>query len=294
MVPALAVAAGACTPIQPQDGETPLQRACMSPDTCVLDIFFVRLPLGDEEANGPLWDEIDEQRFPCELRRRLAQNGLRAGVVGGRMPLALARMLQLDGKPTPTGQGQQVSLQQMETTPTVVRRHLPIRPGRPREIVASEVGEQWDLLSCTAHGVCGQSYTDAQGVLAIEADPQPDGRVRIELVPELHYGEHEPRYVPEQYGFRLETSRSRRVFDELSLCATLTPEEMLVISSLPDRLASVGHHFFTQDVSGQEEQKLLVIRLSQTQHDELFSSDDVPPTQSPGPSANGASETASL
>ena len=46
---------------------------------------------------------------------------------------------------------------------------------------------------------------------------------------------------------------------------------MLVLTCLPDRPGSLGHRFFTHECAGQAEQKLLVIRLSQTQHDGLFS-----------------------
>ena len=289
MVPLVVVAMAGCTPIQPPRGKT-LDPPSMSPSSCVLDIFFVRFPLGDEEADGPLWDEIDEQRLPGELRQCLARNGFRAGVVGGRMPLALARMLELSGKPAPSGECQQVRLEQLETTPTVVRRHLQIRDGQRREILASDVCEQRDVLLCTEDGVCGRSYPDAQGVLAVEAHAEPDGRVRLELVPELHYGKHVPRYVGQQYAFRMETSRSRQAFDDLALSVTLTAEEMLVISGLPDRLSSLGHHFFTQDRSGQKDQKLLVIRLSQTQHDDLFLSDGAPASEGPSQSAVGTSE----
>lgn len=284
MVPLVAVAMAGCTPIQPQTAKT-LAPPSMSPGSCVLDIFFVRFPMGDEEADGPLWDEIDEQRLPCELRRCLARNGFRAGVVGGRMPFGLARLLELDGKPAPSGECQQVRLEELETTPKVVRRHLQIRDGQRREILTSDVCAERDVLLSSADGVCGGSYTDAQGVLAVTACAEPDGRVRLDLVPELHYGKHVPRYVGRQYAFRMETSRSREVFDDLALSVTLTAEEMLVVSGLPDRLSSLGHHFFTQETSGRKERKLLVIRLSQTQHDGLFLPDGVQASDGPPPVA---------
>jgi len=284
MVPLVAVAMAGCSPIQPQNAKM-LAPPSMSPGTCVLDIFFVRFPLGDEEAGARLWDEIDEQRLPCALRQTLARNGFRAGVVGGRMPLALARLLELGGKPAPSGDCQQVRLEELKTTPTVVRRHLQIREGQRRQIMTSDVDEERDVLLCTADGVCGASYPDAQGVLALTARAEPDGRVRLDLVPELHYGKHKPRYVGRQYAFRMETSRPRDVFDELALSVTLTAEEMLVLSGVPERLSSLGDHFFTHRASGRKERKLLVIRLSQTQHDELFLPDDAPASESPLPAA---------
>jgi hypothetical protein len=45
---------------------------------------------------------------------------------------------------------------------------------------------------------------------------------------------------------------------------------MLILGSLPSRSGSLGHHFFTKENNGRLEQKLLIVRLSQTQHDGLF------------------------
>ena len=69
---------------------------------------------------------------------------------------------------------------------------------------------------------------------------------------------------------RLETGRAKKVFENLAISATLSSGEMLLVSSQPQRPGSVGHYFFTEQTSGALEQKLLIIRLAQTQHDDLF------------------------
>ena len=76
--------------------------------------------------------------------------------------------------------------------------------------------------------------------------PQPDGRVRLELVPELHHGQPRQRWIGEQGVLRLDASRPKRTFDDLALSAELAPGAMLVLSSLPNRPGSLGHHFFTE------------------------------------------------
>jgi len=116
----------------------------------------------------------------------------------------------------------------------------------------------------------GRSYAKAQGALGIAAHPQPDGRVRLDLVPELHYGEAGQRFVGDQGVFRLDTRRPRRDFGDLAFSATLAAGDMLIVSCLPNRPGSLGHYFFTHECDGKAEQKLLVIRVSQTQHDRLF------------------------
>ena len=74
-------------------GNNPLEPITMAPDSILLEVFSVRYPYHDAQVNGPLWDEIDEQHFPTDLRRRLSQNGFRVGIVGTHLPLALQRLL---------------------------------------------------------------------------------------------------------------------------------------------------------------------------------------------------------
>jgi len=88
----------------------------------------------------------------------------------------------------------------------------------------------------------------------------------------LQHDQPAQRWITEQGMMRLDVRRPTRTFDDLALTAELTPGAMLVLSSLPNRPGSLGHHFFTEKVDeGRLGQKLLLIRLSQTQHDGLFS-----------------------
>ncbi len=264
---ALLAIAGCTTPFS--KGKSPLLPPQMSPDSAVLEMFFVRVPFGDPAVNGKLWDEIDEQPLAPDLRERLARNGFRAGLLGGQLPEELAKLLELADKPAPTGQLEGAKAEQLDSEPRVVRRHLQLRAGQRSEILASAVYPQLPVLVYAAGQLSGQTYDDAQGVFAVKSFPQSDGRVRLELVPELHYGQPRQRWVGSQGMLRLETGRAKQVYDDMTLTADLSPGAMLVLSSLPNRQGSLGHHFFTQS-DGRLEQKLLVIRLAQTQHDGLF------------------------
>ena len=250
-------------------GKSPLGRVQMSPDSVVLEIFFVRFPFGDPGVNRQLWQEVDEQHFPAELRRRLSRNGFRVGLLSGQLPLSLSKLLELEDKPVPTGDAEQTKLDDLESPPRCLRRRLQIRTGRRSEIVTSGVYDQLPVLICEPGQLWGQTYSQAQALLAVKALPERDGRVRLELVPELHHDQARQRWVGSQGTLRLEAGRPRRVFDEMGISATLVPGSMLILSSLPERRGSLGHHFFTEQ-GGQLEQKLLVVRLAQTKHDDLF------------------------
>ena len=107
-----------------------------------------------------------------------------------------------------------------------------MRAGGRNEILASGVYEQMPLLVREGGELRGQTYSQAQGILAARAFPQSDGRVRVELVPELHHGQPRRRFVGDQAMMRLEMARPRRVFDDLTISAVLSPGTMLILTAL--------------------------------------------------------------
>ena len=116
----------------------------------------------------------------------------------------------------------------------------------------------------------GRTYYKAEGRFALEASPVGDGRVRVELVPELHHGQQQPKWTGSDGVLRLDASRPKQVFDELKLQAILAPGEMIVVTTAVERPGSMGHYFFTEPTGESAAQKLLIIRLSHASQDELY------------------------
>jgi hypothetical protein len=247
-----------------------LRPAAASPESVTLEIFFVRAPWADPQLNGPLWERIDEQHFPAELRRRLAGNGLRAGLIGGQVPAELAAFMHLTDKQQPQKLEQRdVSL---EAEPDVRRRLLQLRSGRRGEILASDIYPSLPLLISDAGQVRGRTYEKAQGLFAILATPQPDRRVELILTPELHYGEARQQWSGSTRDgiLQLKMARPKETFADLELKTLLAPGQMLILSCLPDRPGSLGYHFFHDESGRGEEQKVLVVRLVKTPPGELY------------------------
>ena len=265
-----------CAPIRPKTDRSPLSPAQMSPDSVTLDVFFVRCPYGDAVANETLWQEIDEQRIPLETRRCLTANGFRAGVISGQMPVSLSQLLELKGNTTPIGGAQQTNLNEIGSEEGPLWSHKQLRAGKRSEIVTSEYYPELPVLRPGPDGVSGETYETAQGRLGVRAVPEKDGRVLLEVVPELHYGEIQRNISSSQGAWRIDSARPRLAFDDMAISTTVAPGDMIVLSCLPGRHGSLGHHFLTTESSGSLEQKLLVIRLSQTQHDELFEPTAIP------------------
>jgi hypothetical protein len=158
------------------------------------------------------------------------------------------------------------------------RRHA--RAGRTAELVVSEIGERWPVLFRDERGkVSGANLLRPQAVFQITSLPQGDGQVRLRLLPEVQHGE--ARLQPSTAGgvLTILPGRPSRKFDELQIEALLAPGDVLVVGKLPDRPGTLGHHFFAGGVDRGRE-KLILVRLAQTQYDDLF--------QSPGqPEATG-------
>jgi hypothetical protein len=266
----LSTTAGACSPLR-SEGKSLLGQLQLPPDSVAVEMFFVRFPFGQTDANQKLWQQVDEQLLPNDLRRRLADNGFRVGLVGSQPPEVLSQLMELKGKPAmKPGKANELKLADMDQEPRVVRRYMQLRSGKRGEIVASDIYDELPVLTREAGSVCGHTYPKAQGLLAIKAEAEPDGRARLELVPEVHYGEPRQRYVGEGAALILQAGRARKAFDELTIKADLLPGHMLLVGSLDSRPGTLGHQFLTCKSNGRLEQKLLIIRLVQTQHNSLF------------------------
>ena len=124
-----------------------------------------------------MWEEIDEQQFPADLRQRLGRNGFRIGVIGGQTPEPLVKLLALKDKPVKRDAVQQANAADMEADPHPLR-HLQMRAGHRSEIVTSGVYDSVPLLMTEGGELRGQSYAEAQGIFAAKAFPLSDGRVR--------------------------------------------------------------------------------------------------------------------
>ena len=276
---AVAIAAPGCRLMEPQSsGKSPLLPLTAMSETVKLEVFFARFPAGDTALNSALWNEIDEQAFPPERRRELAENGLRAGLIGSHVPVEMARLLTLTDAPQKPAEEQTVNLEQ---EPAVTMRLLAVRPNRRSEVIASQIYDELSLLTREDDRIVGRTYSKAEGRFALRASVQADGRVQIELLPELHYGEQQQRWNAVDGVIRLEAARPKRVFEQLKLKAPIAPGQMLVVTCQPDRPGSLGYQFFTEPKADSLLQKILIIRLAQAGSDPSFEVKTTAPADSP-------------
>lgn len=261
-------ATGGCTHLQAPVG-SPLVPPQMSSDSVALDIIFARLPLSDG-AGESLWTDLDEQILSPETRKNLYQNGFRVGRIAGPVPQRLAEIMKLtDSGPTSgeTTTGDAMTLTD-DTAP--IRRHLQLRAGHRTEILASGIYDELPFLRREEGRLVGRTLQKAQGVFGLTVRPGTYGGARIRLVPEVHFGEPRIQPIATQGMIRWESQRERIVLDDLVIETELNPGDLLVLTSLPNSPGSLGNRFFTVTTQGKLQQKIIVIRLSQTQTSSLF------------------------
>jgi hypothetical protein len=246
-----------------------LPAARMSPDSVALEITFIRVPVGQARIHGELWESVDEQVVPHELRQHLNNNGFRCGLVGLQMPPVLRELLERNKESARLDQAVTSEMDVLAQNQLVQRRS-----GERWEIVAGAPRESMIVLyrDGLESKVRGSTFADAQGIFAGRPFPKGDGTVRLELTPEIHYGPPRNQWVAGQGTFHFLPGRDREVYQQLMLNTQISPGQTLILTCTPD-MKGLGHNFFVEDGRGDPQQKLLLVRLAHTQRNELFEDD---------------------
>lgn len=252
-----------CTALPDTGDITPdslLQAADTSPETVTLGVYWATLDASDTETYEQLWQTAQEDRVPVEARRALAENGLRAGVVGGTPSSTLAKLLKPDPDATEAEQEQAALAGKAKVT----GRMLQLRPGRRGEIQACETEARRVVVRRMGGQLTGREFREAQGLYAIAVRRGEGDRVELELTPELHYGQIKRQFTSSGPGRMVQNfGRDSEIFDDLRTAVSLTSGEMLIVSSLPGTPNSIGGHLHSTPSTGAECRRILMVRLSQ-------------------------------
>jgi len=256
----------------------PLPSGKLPPDAVVLDLAFAALKAGDDETYAAIWKAADEQPLAPELRRSLATNGLRVGVYGQQLPNQMVALL--DAKPNlletiSSGGSGELDLDGG-------RRQLPLRAGHRSIVNVSRVFPVLPVLISDDGQVRGQQLADARCVLSLKSYPLGDGRVKLVLTPEIEHGEAKTRWMGSEGMMIQQTAQDRLTLERLRWEVVLRPGESMVVGPTSDH-KGLGEYFFTQTSGGNTRNRLLVMRFSQTQFDDLFAREQTSaPLATPG------------
>jgi hypothetical protein len=247
----------------------------MSQDTVVLELAFVRLPVADMAGENAIWHAADEQHFDPLLRRRLAENGLRVGLLGSQLPDTIREAFAREPNLLVEG-GDEVDQEESREQRRGVRR-LQCRQGRRNKVLASRTYSTLAVLTCEDGGLHGKHLTQAQCLFGLRAFPRGDGQVRLELTPEIEHGEMKNQWVGQEGALMQRVGKERISYDTLRMSPQLALGQTLVVGTTTD-IKGLGEHFFSEINLGTSERVFLLVRLAQTQLDDIFSSGTLPAT----------------
>lgn len=260
---------GGCSPwLHPAVSEKALPAPLMSPETVILEVAFVHLTPDDSAIEAVTWQHVDEHMLAVEVRQRLAGNGLRAGVLGSQLPPELRRLVERTAQElTEAPAGDDVTT--AETTTLARNRRLQVRAGRRGKIVVSAVAPNISVLAKDDHGrVQGEAFRDAQCLFSLLANPSGDSRTKLQLTPEVEHGDLQNRWVPVDGALVQQVGKPRHVYEKLRLELALAPGQTLIVGPT-EQAGGLGQHFFTLSVPSPR-RTLLLVRIAQTQQDDLF------------------------
>ena len=246
----------------------------MSPDSVGLDYGFIRVVAEQIASTHQIWQEIDETRIAPLQRRALQDNGLRVGIVGEQLPTPLRQILD---KPLAADNPSLDLAFEMDANGHKQRasnksfRHLHSRTGQRNQLVTTDLLPQMNVLVQHESDLTGRTFRDAQCVFMLKTFPLSDGRVRLQLTPEIHHDSPRPEVIAETGIWRFDTSKKREINSSLQIDAVLSPGESLLIAPTASP-RGLGQQFLAPHKDDTLwKHKMLVLRLAQTQHDPLFS-----------------------
>jgi hypothetical protein len=239
----------------------------MSVDSVTVEIGFVPLPQTETGVGHEFWQEVDETHFAPQLRQRLHSNGIRCAVAGLQLPTAIRQHL------TATQAKASADSEALDFEKDF--HHFPwrrkhIRTGWRTEVVMSKPYEKLAVLASHEGLVEGVTKENAQCLFELKTFPLGDGRVRMELTPEIHHGPPRNDWKGDSGMWQFHVSRKRLRFDELRVEAVLSPGESVLLGCTPTVRGLGMLCFVDPDHSLDSLHTLLVIRLAQTQRDDRF------------------------
>jgi hypothetical protein len=239
-----------------------LRPARPSPDSVAVEVRLVLVPDRVLPKLDEIWLHADEQALEPDVRRELARNGFRAGIIGPAPPPGLSELLPLEGSVSATDDAwQSVPL---DKQPAVTGHQFQLRPNKRVDIQASPVHDATPILVATDAGLTASDYELVQGLYALQWTPLPQDRIQIEVTPELHFGVPRNQYAAGAgHDLHRTVAKSRQVFEQLRMKAPLLAGQMLLISADPQAGGSLGHFFHTVPTSDGSQYKVVLIRLAQ-------------------------------
>lgn len=250
-----------CASWTPPEEPPSLPSPHVSPDSVILEIQLVDFRNPAEGDFQTLWSAVDEHCIASDVRHQLAENGLRCGILDGQVPQFLRSAIEASHRASEATPGT------LPSESGSSYRQLACRAGRRYEIAATEVAEERIEMFKDSGKVRAMKFSDCQGLFSLVATPSGTGEVAVALTPLVRHGAVRSRFKPGPANFVNVPAQDESELLFLQVNGQLRPGATLIVGAAMNQ-KGIGSWYFRDGEAGQ---KLLLIRLMQTQQDNLFS-----------------------
>lgn len=255
-----------------------LAKSRMSPRSVGIEIAVAQLDATQAEPLQRLLSSVDQQKLSLETRQRLDRNGLTCGIMSTRPPAVFhdllepylpdpdsvdlaARPLALAGKLDPVSR-------------LLIHQRISNQDGEIYPVGASDLYSNltW-VVNHADHSSPGQA-NQARCFFDITTFPNSDGSATLKLVPVIRHGKDVTRIEVAEGSFVMDRGQRRSSLDEIAFEIQLQTGQTLIIAANNPPTSSgtepglLGPLLLGSD--GSNETRLLLVRLVQTQMDDLF------------------------
>ena len=246
----------------------------MPPNSVACLVSVVKLNKNQGERFDRIWPELDQQAVGLVHRRAWDANGLRIALASAQLPGELRTLLEED---PPASENKLEKLEELESKVAEVQNgqtsstwRMTLREGNAKSIAVSPTHDAASWVIESGSNQTAGAGTRVTALLQLTAFPKGDGTTRIVLRPLIKHGEPHSRFGVVNNSLTLETSQTEVLLDQLRVEASLKPGQTLIATAIPQS-AEFGQLLFgnpAQLESG--ERRVLMIRLVQTQQDDVF------------------------
>ncbi len=297
-----ALFSGGCAKWKPDSRKTRtlhIPSGRMSPDSVSLEVGVAQLSHAQKEDLELLWKQLDQQKSSLELRKRLDANGLRVAVVPSQIPPTLHELL----KPQEINPGRlnEFQLQMYDkgllkpAKRLIQHQKIQNRDGESHELRVSSIHPAKSWVVYGKNGPSAGAGESVLGIFEIKTFPNGDGSVRLTITPQIHHGKPRTQIGVVDRSFLFQQKQTITSLDDVMIDLEIVPGETVLIGATPD-FAGLAELFFcspsarsksefgtqtsfspapedSPEVSQnrRDHQRIVLIRLVQTQRDDLFS-----------------------
>ncbi|MBT4695062.1 MAG: hypothetical protein HOB73_17130 [Planctomycetaceae bacterium] len=252
--------------------KTTLSAPQLARDAVILEVAFIRVAAKKNRSDSTFWSDVDETHLSMDDRKRLSQNGIRCGLIAGSLPNSLNELI--------NGDANTVDLEALTGSLKLNlenrNQRLQFRAGQAGQIVMSKsVKDNITVITSDSQYSAAERFSQAQCQFQIKTYPQGDGRVRIELIPQIHHGDPRAEFTGQDGAWLLKTQRAIKQYDTVPIEAMISPGESLLLSA-DSHNKGLGRQFFVINDDDEKTNHLLLMRLVHTQYDDLFAPNETP------------------